>query len=42
MRLDRDSEREAMSQGLRVDIERVIMEKISDMCVGPFSMSPYQ
>ena len=42
MRLDRDSETEAMSNGLRADIVRVIQEKISDMCVGPFSMSPDQ
>ena len=34
MRLDRDSEPEAMSNGLRADIVRVILEKISDMCVG--------
>ena len=31
MRLDRDSEPEAMSNDLRADILRVIMEKISDM-----------
>ena len=42
MRLDRDSEPEAMSNELRADIVRVILEKISDMCVGPFSMFPYQ
>jgi len=42
MRLDQDSEPEAMSNDLRADIVRVIMERISDMCVGPFSMSPYQ
>jgi len=42
MRLDRDLEPDAMSNGLRGDIVRIIMEKISDMCVGPFSMSPYQ
>jgi len=42
MRLDRDSEPEAMRNSLRADIVRVILEKISDMCVGPFSMSPYQ
>ena len=42
MRLDRDSEPEAMSNGLRADIVRVILEKISDMCVRPFSISPYQ
>jgi len=42
MRLDRDSEPEAMSNNLRADIVRVIQEKLSDMCVGPFRMSPYQ
>ena len=42
MRLDRDSEPEAMSNDLRADIVRVIQQKISDMCVGPFRMSPYQ
>ena len=31
MRLDRDAETEAMSNGLRADIVRVIQEKISDM-----------
>ena len=31
MRLNRDDEPEAMSNGLRVDIVRVILEKISDM-----------
>ena len=31
MRLDRDTEPEAMSNDLRVDIVRVISEKISDM-----------
>ena len=31
MRLDRDPEPEAMTDGLRADIERVILEKISDM-----------
>jgi len=36
MKLDRDSEPEAMSNDLRADIVRVILEKISDMCVGPF------
>jgi len=42
MRLDRDSEPEAMSNDLRADIVRIILERISDMCVGPFSMSSYQ
>ena len=35
-RLDRDSEPEAMTDDLRADIVKVILEKISDMCVGPF------
>jgi len=38
-RLDRDSEPEAMTDDLRADIVRVILEKISDMCVGPFRIS---
>jgi len=38
MRLDRDPEPEAMSDGLRADIIRIMMEKISDMCVGTFSI----
>ena len=37
-RLDRDAEPEAMSNDLRADIVRVILEKISDMCVGLFSI----
>ena len=36
MRLNRDPEPEAMSNDLRADIVRVILEKISDMCVRPF------
>ena len=39
MRLDRDPEPEAMSNELRADIVRVILEKISDMCVGLFSIA---
>ena len=39
MRLRRDAEPEAMTNDLRADIERVILEKISDMCVGLFSIS---
>jgi len=35
MRLARDSEPEAMSNDLWEDIVRVILERISDMCVGP-------
>jgi len=36
MRLERDAEPETMSSNLRADIVRVLLEKISDMCVGPF------
>ena len=39
MRLDRDAEPEAMNDNLRADIMRIIIEKISDMCVGVFSIS---
>ena len=39
MRLDRDAEPEAMSNALRADIVRVILQRISDMCVGPFSIA---
>ena len=39
MRFERDSEPDAMSNGLRADIVRTILEKISDMCVGPASVS---
>ena len=38
MRLDRDAEPEAMNNNLRADIVRVILERISDMCVGLFSI----
>ena len=34
MRLDRDTEPEAINDGLRTDIIRIIVEKTSDMCVG--------
>ena len=34
MRLDRDTEPEAMNDALRADILRIILEKTSDMCVG--------
>jgi len=34
MRLERDTEPEAMSDGLRADILRIILEKTSDMYVG--------
>ena len=40
MRLARDPEPEAMSEDLRKDIVRVILEKLSDMCVGPCSILP--
>ena len=39
MRLDRDAEPEAMSNDLRAAIVRVSLERISDMCVGPFRIS---
>ena len=34
MRFDRDPEPEAMNDGLRADIIRIILEKVSEMCVG--------
>ena len=39
MRLNRDDEPDAMNKDLRADIIRVILEKISDMCVGEFAVS---
>jgi len=39
MRLDMDPEPEAMSDGLRADIIRIMMEKTSDMYVGIFNIS---
>ena len=39
MRLDGDTDPEAMSADLRADIVRIILEKISDMCVEAFSIS---
>ena len=39
MRLDRDPEPEAMSNDLRADIVKVILKKISEMCVGLFSIA---
>ena len=39
MKLDRDAEPEAMTNDSRAEIVRVILEKISDMCVGPFRIS---
>ena len=40
MRLGRDDEPEAMNNDLRADIVRTILEKMSDMCVGTFGVSP--
>ena len=34
MRLDRDDEPEAMDNGLRAHIMKIILDKMSDMCVG--------
>ena len=39
MRLDEDSEPDAMNNDLRADIVKAILEKISDMCVRPFGIS---
>ena len=39
MRLNRDAEPDAMNSDLRADIVRVILEKISDMCVGALGVS---
>ena len=39
MKLDEDTEPEAMNNDLRADIVRVILDKISDMYVGPYSIS---
>jgi len=39
MRLDRDAEPEAMTDDLRADIVRGILEKVSDMYVQPFPIS---
>jgi len=36
MKLDRDDEPEAMDNDLRADIVKVILDKMSDMCVGEF------
>ena len=38
MKLDRDEEPEAMDESLRADIVKTILGKMSDMCVGPFSL----
>ena len=40
MRLGRDDEPEAMDNELRADIEKTILDKMSDMCVTAFSVSP--
>ena len=40
MRLDRDAEPEAMTKDLRANIVSVVLEKISDMCVGLFFAFP--
>jgi len=39
MRLDSDDEPEAMDSDLRADIIKVILDKMSDMCVGAFDLS---
>ena len=39
MRLERDDEPEAMDNDLRADIVKIIPEKMSDMCVGAFTIS---
>jgi len=38
MKLDRDSEPEAMDNDLRANIVKVILDKMSDMCVGAFCL----
>jgi len=38
MKLDRDSEPEAMDNDLRANIVKVILDKMSDMCVGEFCL----
>ena len=38
MKLDRDDEPEAMDNDLRADIVKVIVDKMSDMCVGAFRL----
>ena len=42
MKLDRDDEPEAMDNDLREDIVKVILEKMSDMCVRAFGFLSYQ
>jgi len=38
-KLDRDDGPEAMDSNLRADIVKVILDKMSDMCVGAFCLS---
>ena len=38
MKLDRDDEPEAIDNDLRADIVKVILDKMSDMCVGSFGL----
>ena len=40
MGLDKDAEPQAMNNSLRADIIRIILERISDMCVETFGVSP--
>ena len=42
MRLDGDADLEAMSDNLRADIVRVVLEKLSDMCVEAYKIPLYQ
>ena len=42
MKLDRDDEPEAMDNELREDIVKVILDKMSDMCVGTFGLPSYR
>ena len=42
MKLDRDDEPEAMDNDLRADIIKVILDKMSDMCVGAFGRPSYR
>ena len=38
MKLDWDEDQEVMDDGLRTDIVKTILHKVSDMCVGAFSL----
>jgi len=40
MRLDRDEEPEVMDNNLRSDIVKMVLEKMSDMCVAKFRVPP--